>query len=179
MKNMKYLLAFSGLVFGSLIFSSSLIMASQGEVSNSIRVSEKRFYISGPILPDNIIYPGLMIVDKAILSISLGDQIVYTKIEFADDRFRSAKLLLKRDQEELAFTTITKSQKYLITAAHHVFSDPEISDKVVSDLVLALQKNSKELLDCKKDFKHQDTTLIDELIEESDVLIGQLMVFKS
>lgn len=174
MKKVKFITSSFALLFGLFIFSTSLIVSSQIGSNNFPKVSQRTFYVSERILPDHVFYPILMIADKIIMRVNFGNARIYVKIRLAEDRMYSSKMLLKKNQEELALSTMTKSQKYLITAAQDFFSNGEQSDLVRRDLLLALASNMHELEDYQSKFKVVNTAPIGDLLEESIVLINQL-----
>jgi len=170
----KFITSTFALLFGICIFVVSLIMSSQLKFYNSPKVSERKFYIGERILPDHVFYPLLMIADKIILKVSTGNRKIYVKIRLADDRLYSAEMLLEKNQEGLALSTMTKSQKYLITAAQDFLGSSTKSDLVRKDLLIALEDNMTELEKCQKEFKNIDASPISDLLIESSVLIGQI-----
>lgn len=149
-------------------------MSSQVKLHNSPRLSERKFYVGERILPDHVFYPLLMIADKIILNVSTGNRRIYVKIRLADDRLNSALILLEKNQESLALSTMTKSQKYLITAAQDFLSSKNQSDSVRKDLLIALNENRAELEKRQQEFKNIDASPISDLLIESDALIGQI-----
>ena len=174
MKKVNFFTSSIALLFGFFIFGTSLIIASQVQYDNFPKVSERKFYVGERILPDHVFYPFLMAADKIILSTSSGNRKIYVKIRLANDRLYSARMLLKKNQEELALSTMTKSQKYLITAAQDYLGSDTQSDPARKDLLLALNMNKAELERCKGEFKTVETAPIEGLLVESNVLINQL-----
>jgi len=176
MKKVKFVSSTLALLFGFLVFGVSLIMTSQVNLNlgNSSKVSERKFYVGEKILPDHVFYPLLMVADKIILKISFGDRKVYVKIRLAEDRLYSAKMLIEKGQEDLALSTLTKSQKYLITAVQDFLNNDSQSELVRKDLLLALKNNSRELKYCQNDFVFIETTPLGDLLVESKALISQL-----
>lgn len=170
MKKTQSIFALVALVVACMIFAVSLLIASQKSALTVERISEKKLYV-GRMLPDHIFYPALMVVDRMLLFFSSQEGGIYTRIRFAEDRLESGRLLLLKQEEELAISTFTKSQKYLIIAASKVLTTQEYSDLVAKDLVLAIQYNIRSLEEYKPLFQHADTAPIDQLIIESKTLI--------
>lgn len=170
MKKTQSIFALVALVVACMIFAVSLLIASQKSAVTVERISEKKLYI-GKVLPDHIFYPALMVVDRMLLFFSSQEGGVYTRIRFAEDRLESGRLLLLKQEEALAMSTFTKSQKYLIIAASKVLTSQEQSDSVTKDLILAIQYNIRSLEEYKQLFLHTDTAPIDTLIVESKTLI--------
>lgn len=174
MTKAKFITSTFALLFGFLIFGVSLLMTSQVKLHNSPKVSERKFYVGERILPDHVFYPFLMIADNIILKASTGNRKIYVKIRLADDRLNSALMLLEKNQEGLALSTMTKSQKYLITASQDFLGSKIKSESVRNDLLIALNENKAELEKCQHQFKNIDASPISDLLIESDVLIGQI-----
>lgn len=162
------------LLIGVLIFGTSLLMASQVRSKDFPRVSERRLYFSNRILPDHLLYPVLMIADRVILNLTFGDEKIYVKLGMAEDRLKSAKILLEKNQEELALSTMTKSQKYLFSAANDFLQESDQSEAVKQDLLASLIHNYNEMKECRNNFEVIDTTPISDLLTESEALISQL-----
>ncbi len=173
MRKQNIILAIIALFFGFFIFTSSLLMASQNDTDTRSTVSEKTFY-TGKTLPDHVFYPILMVFDRGLLFLTSGEKEVQTRIYLAEDRMESAKLLLKKDQEPLALTTITKSQKYLILAVSQFTQIQNPSAELRDQLISALEDNTQELKNCKSEFKTVDSMPIEKLVIESETLISML-----
>jgi hypothetical protein len=174
MKKVNFISSTLALILGFLIFGLSLIMTSQVSSSSSSNVSERKFYVGEKILPDHVFYPLLMVADKMILKTSFGERRIHVKIRLADDRLYSAKMLIEKGHEDLALSTITKSQKYLITAAQDFLNSEEQSESVREEILSALENNFRELRSCRHDFNSIDTTPIGDLLVESKVLIEKI-----
>lgn len=171
MKKKKVFLAFLAVLFGVFIFTSSLVTYSQQGTTSPENVSSKKFYIDGKVLPDHVLYPSLMVVDKGLQLITSGDSKVYLQIRLAQDRMLSAKKLLDKDQEVLALSTLTKSQKYLILASEELFSKEDYSKETAKDLLLAFEENTQNLSEIEKNFENIPTNPIGDLVSESNMLI--------
>lgn len=174
MTKVSYITSGFALLFGLFIFGLSLIMTSQVKSSSFPKFSEKKFYLGERILPDHVLYPALMVADSVILNTSYGNRRIYVKIRFSQDRLNSAQLLIAKNEEMLALSTMTKSQKYLITAAQDFLSSKQQSESVKNDLLLALNENMLELKKCQAKLNEIDTTPAGDLLVESSVLIDQL-----
>ncbi len=149
-------------------------MSSQVKLHNSPKVSERKFYVGERILPDHVLYPLLMVADKIILNVSSGNRKIYVKIRLADDRLYSAIKLLEKNQESLALSTMTKSQKYLITASQDFLGSKTKSEIVRKDLLIALNDNVLGIEKCQREFKNIDASSISDLLIESNSLIEEI-----
>lgn len=74
----------------------------------------------GRILPDNLLWPLKAFRDRAwhILMFDASKEAELSLL-FSDKRLGMSKLLFERDKPELAFTTLTKGEKYLEEAMEH------------------------------------------------------------
>lgn len=172
MKKSKFFLALLAILFGFFIFTSSLVTQSQKETVSAKKVSTKKFYLGEKILPDHILYPLVMVVDRSLLAVSSGDSKVFLQIRLAQDRMITAKKLLEKEEEILALSTLTKSQKYLILAIHDVFSKDGYSKDTARALLMALKDNTQNLAQIESQFKTIPTGPVGDLISESTMLIS-------
>lgn len=171
MQKRKIFLAILATLFGIFIFISSLFSYSQRTDFSNEKVSSKKLYFSKRILPDHIFYPLLMIADKSLLSISSEESKIFLRIRLAQDRMISSKSLLEKGEESLALTTLTKSQKYLILAAHSYLADDNFSSEAGYALLNALNENTTNLLKVESEFTDITTEPIGDLVAESKTLI--------
>lgn len=171
MRKKKFFLAILAIFFGIILFTSSLITASQKNTLNSGELSKKKFYFGEKILSDHIFYPVLMIVDKSLLSISTGESRIFLRIRLAQDRMIGAHKLLEKGEEVLALSTLTKSQKYLILASHEFLELRDYSKEVETALLLALEQNTQNLSRIEQEFDVIPTDPIRDLIMESEALL--------
>jgi len=170
MKKVNILISIAAIFFGFFVFTTSLIMASQGDSSNSDKVSKKTLYF-GRVLPDHSLYPVLMVFDKGLVSLSSEKAEISLRIKMAQDRMVSSQMLLEKGNEPLALSTMTKSQKYLILAAQNFLQLEEDSPELKIELITAFKQNTSGLKKCQDKFTNINTTPINDLIIESDALI--------
>lgn len=72
----------------------------------------------GRVLPDHPLWPVKALRDKIWLIITAdAGRKAELKLLFADKRLASAKILFEKDKPEIAFSTLTKAEKYLEQAA--------------------------------------------------------------
>lgn len=173
LKKLAFPLSIVALIFGLMMFSTSLIMASQDNMALQKRSSEKKLYV-GRILPDHIFYPILMVMDRAVLSLSFGESSIHNKLTLSRDRLKSAQLLLDKHEEELALSTITKAQKYVLSAAHEVIENKNTSAEARDAVKKALSVTKDNLPKLKEKFLEQDTSAIDKLVAETEILLSQI-----
>jgi len=168
----KYVISILAILFGIFVLVSSLIAYSNREGNGEERESEKKLYISTKILPDHVFYPILMVIDQGLLAMSDDESEIYLRIHLAQDRMLSAQRLLDKDEEVLALSTLTKSQKYLISASEKYFSSENFLPEVGLGLLRALRDNTSNLRLSEKRFDSVPTGPIGDLILESENLIS-------
>ncbi len=171
MQKRKFLVAVLAVFFGVSIFISSLVVSSQQDLASADKVSRKQFYFGKKVLPDHILYPVLMVIDKSLLVMTSGESEIFLRIRLAQDRMISANSLLDKKEEGLSLSTLTKSQKYLILATQEFLSLPSPSDDVGTGLLLALEENTANIKKIQTRFQKIDTAPLSELIIESETLI--------
>lgn len=172
MQKTKVLVALFAVIFGVFIVASSLVVSSEDEMTNTDKESERKFYVSKRILPDHILYPVLMAIDKGLLMVATGESEIFLRIRLAQDRMLSAQALLQKGEETLALSTLTKSQKYLIIATQQFLSSQETTREVGVALLQALQENTQNLRNSQVKFSNIPTGPISDLIIESESLIA-------
>lgn len=96
--------------------SSSTVLGEGTEVTK-ININYE-FPYPGRILPDHPLWPVKALRDKlwTILTINSSRRMELLLL-FADKRIASSKVLFEREKPELAFSTLTKAEKYLEAAA--------------------------------------------------------------
>lgn len=171
MKYKQLVIAILAIATGLLIFIASLVTTSQKGELHADKVSIKRFYIGEKVLPDHVLYPVLMLIDRGLLSLSGGEARVFLRIRLAQDRMISAQKLLEKQAEPLALSTLTKSQKYVILAAQEFIDSQDYSDEVGIAVYTALQENTLNLAKIQRSFKTIPTDPIGGLIFESEALL--------
>lgn len=99
------------------VFSETSTPASQASDSAKVNI-EYNFPYPGRILPDNPLWPLKALRDKIWLALTTNrGKKAELNLLFADKRLSSAKILFERQKSELAFSTLTKAEKYLEEAS--------------------------------------------------------------
>jgi hypothetical protein len=197
------LLSGGALAFGISVVWISLLFSVPAHSQEINRASLKQFYWDSEILPDHILYPVLMVADRVQLSLAEPEDKVYLQVLFAYQRLESSRQLLEKGEEALALSTLTKSQKYLLGAAHGVLEltavdseRDEMELEVTSEVIGAVEldasgadSNLEEVREhvlkafhyhlrdyalLQSEFKELDTSVIVRLIEEARVLEEQV-----
>jgi hypothetical protein len=165
------LLAFS---FGALVVGVSLSNANQSFIEKDCESGRSKIYFGQEILPDHLLYPVLMIRDRAKLK-SLGpDQSVYLQLQYAKKRLSFVEVLIERGNQELAFSTLTKSQKYLIKAAVAGLEN-EFSLQEKNIIVETIESQQVLVLRLLANFSESQVATIEQLLAETDILKTKLL----
>lgn len=160
------------LLFGSGILGMSLVAANKATTGDTTRLLGQKMYMGRTILPDHVLYPFVMIGDRIRLTTASNEEQILLSVEYADRRYRYAAELLHKNQEPLAFTTITKSQKYLFHASNQLLSEPRAVDaQTVVAVRNALDHSIYRLEQLKSQVSNENAAAIDQLILESSILL--------
>lgn len=114
----KLFFACFGIFFATVILLTSLFMAHSVQSSEGMPASSRAMYFKGVVLPDHSAYPVIAGMDRVLLWTAEADKKDEIKLEYAERRLKYAAELLRKRQVELAASTITKSQKYVLEVAH-------------------------------------------------------------
>lgn len=161
-------LSLGALFFGILILVVSLVMTSQVISSGGGRVGTRKFYFASDIKPDHVLYPIFMAFDHLKLERSALKDQVLLKLVYADRRLTHSQELLAQGDEDLAFSTLSKSQKYLLSAVETA-QDLEMSSHQklqLADLVKTQSQKTKSVASGCSD-AHQ--AVLNRLVEETEV----------
>jgi len=160
--------------FGVIILFISLVAANRFTTGSGLSLSGNKIYFGRKILPDHLLYPVLMIHDRLTFEAATPDQQVLLRLSIADDRYESAQQLLERGQQDLAVTTLTKSQKYIMLSGLDLLSDSVSDPEVVHRVLCAIDYSVYRLQMFQKQYQGDESIVISGLIEETRVLQQQL-----
>jgi hypothetical protein len=157
---------------GVLVISLSTVSSVQSS-SGSTGFASKEFYLEGDVLPDHMAYMIVMTIDRIRLESSTPTDRVYLKTEYANRRLKYAQLLIEKDDFDLAVTTLTKAQKYLLSAGSDVVQ-LEMPVVINKHVLATTHYHLTQLDEFSDQLSDQQRAVIDGLDEEYDVLIEQL-----
>lgn len=80
---------------------------------NNNKLMSGKFYVAKEILPDHSLYPLLMIVDRLRLELADSDRRIDLLASNANRRLFYSRKLLEKNNQDLAFTTLSKALKYI------------------------------------------------------------------
>lgn len=117
MKKFRFIICMLALLLGGSIVFISLSSASTSQAYSKNNISSRKLYLSKEILPDNLFYQAVVIVDRARLEMAIPTDQIYLQVSYSHRRLGYAKELLIKGELDLAQSTLTKAQKYLNNAA--------------------------------------------------------------
>ena len=167
--------------FSILALGAASAILALSLTSNAMRVHSadgiltRSFYMDDQVLPDHITYPFLMAIDRLRLESASPTEKVYLQTEYANRRLAYATELFNRDESDLAVTTLTKAQKYLLHAGQHVLYEQNNArlNTHLSKTIEYHVRHIEKILD-SQDLSDSQRAVIDKLTEELLVIHGQL-----
>lgn len=175
MKPLKVLISIVGFSIAILILAVSLISSTPSVYSagDQPKNNDREFYLNGDILPDHVLYPAVMLADRFKLETAHPDEKLTIYITYANLRLDSAEKLLNKDNQPLAISTLTKSQKYLLQAAQATLDQkPAKSTTTFVYKTLLYHLNRHQQL--KNRFTDSEKSVIDQLDHEIAVFVEDL-----
>lgn len=164
------MLAIAGLVILLLSLLTANTLTMNG---GSVPTQQWKFYLGRDILPDNILYPVLMIRDKVKLDSALPEEQVVLKLQYAEERFHTVEELLKRDQGIRAVSTLTKSQKYIISAGYQAL-ELEFTEDELQQVRNAVDHSMYRLDTFLNENPEHNQPITTQLREETRILLLQI-----
>lgn len=113
MKKVNYLFILFAVFFASLIIFISLQSANENQTANRDKLMARKFYVAKEILPDHSLYPLLMVVDRLRLELADSERRIDLLASNANRRLFYSRRLLEKDNQSMAFTTLSKAVKYI------------------------------------------------------------------
>jgi hypothetical protein len=169
----RFLLSLLGFLFGSSILVISLFSATQVSSNGGQAASESKLYFSQQILPDHVLYKAVMAVDRLQLETASPQEQIYMRLEYANRRLEYSKALIDKKNENLALTTLFKSEQYLNQAALDSLKE-NIPDSVRERVAKAVDYHTKELEAMAPDLTDANRSQVDRLIKEHGTLSASL-----
>ena len=161
------------LLFGAFIVWLSLSASVQIASADNVSASQKRLYFNREVLPDHVFYPVLMAIDRSRLEAAHPVEKIYLQIEYANRRLFYAAELLETGKSDLALTTLTKAEKYMLQAAREAQSS-ETPLEVRQFASKALEVHIRETIAMKNSFSDEQRVVLDPLLVEANQLLVAL-----
>lgn len=148
------------------IMAVSLASASRAESKDTSPISTRRLYFNQEILPDHLLYPVAMVGDRARLVVATDvDERAQLQVLYAERRLDSAHKLIEKGESDLAITTLTKAQKYMLQAVAAVESHT-VSSTTKSLVISAITDYLDRVAVCKSDHPEIASPDLDALTHE-------------
>ncbi|HEX7018265.1 MAG TPA: DUF5667 domain-containing protein [Patescibacteria group bacterium] len=173
---LRFILSAGALLVGCSILGISLFYGSVQSFSASGKVEsfEKEFYFDQEMLPDHVLYPMLMVVDRVRLESAPELEQIYLQAEYANRRLEYTEELIAKEKIELAYSTLTKSEKYLLQAAQNTVNSPERTDNTVSHLIKTIEYHQAKHKELAPHFSDPQRAQIDAFLQQAQVVLEQL-----
>lgn len=174
MRHARFVLSCTGLAFATLILGISLLNGSAVQSAGTgFEATEKELYLSQQVLPDHVAYPVLMAVDRAKLEIADPTDRIYTQAEYANRRLEYAQALLEKNKPDLALTTLTKAEKYLIHATEEAI-DGHAPANVHTYILKTVQFHTTEVAKMAPHFSDSNRSVVDQMLQSNQLLLDRL-----
>ena len=135
------------LALGASIALISLLSAnrvfSQGE---NLALTSKKLYFQEEILPNHLLYPVYMVIDKVKLELAQPAEVIDLQILYAWRRLEYTEQLLPEGYQSLSFSTLTKAFKYYnagLTASQAATLRPDQRTFLVQDAIHFRERAAK------------------------------------
>jgi hypothetical protein len=169
----RFFLSLLALFFAGGILVTSLAAASQVSSSGEKPSTDRELYFDREILPDNMLYPVRMAVDRIHLETASTDERVFMELEFANRRLGYGEELLSLHKENLAVTTITKAEQYLFHAVQDAM-DNQAPESVRLRLAKAVRYHVKRIQEMSSQFNDANRATLDRVVQEDTALLPRL-----
>lgn len=153
------------------------VLSSVLSLSSNPSILQRTLYTDEQILPDHVSYPVLMVLDRVRLEIATPIERVYLQTEYANRRLIYAQALLEKGNADLAVTTLTKGQKYLLYAAIAVNDHsevPRLKNHVIKTIQYHVRSIQATLDSDNVLFSDSQRASVNSLNEELLVVLSQL-----
>jgi hypothetical protein len=163
-----------GWIIAIVILLISLFSAAKLGTDRDANASGRGFYWTKEILPDHVLYPFLMVIDRVALETTHDPaQRIYMQVNYAHRRLISAQLLADKQKNSLALTTLTKAQKYLSQAAQDALTH-QVSIPERRMVIKAIENQDQLAVQLAPHFTTYDQGVLNQLRSESKILAEKL-----
>jgi hypothetical protein len=175
-QKLQFLVSTIGLFAGISAVALSLSLASQASSHEATRMTARELYWGEEILPDHLLYPGLMLMDRVQLQQAEPTEQMYMQVVYAGRRLVYAQELLKKGKPTIALSTLTKSQKYLLQAGNTALTSPHTENaELLAYLLKAITFHLRELEKIKPSFAESEFGSVSALAVELELVQQQLL----
>lgn len=171
MKKIRLTLSIGALLFALIVLFISLISTNQVISYEDTATSRKRFYIGQTILPDHTAYPLVAAVDQILLLVAPSQKKISLKLTYGQIRMDYAQALMAKDEPSLTHTALTKSQKYLSSAALQVLEDDFANYDLKQEVARQLELNIEQATCLIRQLAPSQTTMAQQLNQNNKALL--------
>jgi hypothetical protein len=161
-------LLFACSILGISLFSTPRTILATGETA-----TQSKLYFNQKILPDHILYPALMAVERVQLETSSDAERIYMEMDYANRRLDAAQALIEKNDTNLAVSTITKAEKYLQHAANGI-KELNASTSARQELIDTISYHNGKIQELESKFTDGQRAVVDKLVEENTVISQSL-----
>lgn len=163
------------LIGAAVVLTVSIFSASQVVSYGGVSASHRKIYFGETILPDHLLYPVVAGADRIILAAVPDSKKIDLCINYGKLRWRYAQQLAEKSEFDLAFVTLTKSQKYFNWVAHSVLQlDAETNRDLIDYSISSLSQNIHHSSKLSAEFNNSQRSVIDGINQQNQVLLGQI-----
>lgn len=119
--------------------------------------------LSFPILPDSPLYSITMVGERIVLLTTPTNDLIPLKLSYANARLRAAQILLSRYRLALALTTLTKSSKYLLSAAVDIQLANAWQTQQGQQVLQAIRDHKQTMRMMRPYFAEEQQSIVDDL----------------
>lgn len=162
-------------IMGVVILALSLIAANSLSSSGGHSFSGGlKLYYTKEILPDHMLYPVLRLRDRIALESAMPQEQINLRIRYAEHRYEVSQKLLDKEDDSLALSTLSKSQKYLLTAAQQAVAEADTSPEKLQQIREALDHSLYRLSRFSEQYEGSSGSIIEQLHDETEAMIEKL-----
>lgn len=169
----KILLGASAVSVAALLVFISLRMTPVVSDHEAQRLSHKKVYLAGPILPDNILFPLLRIPELVRLQTLDPEKAILFRLELSHQRLEDARALIEKGNEVLALVSLQKSHAYALEASQQAVT-LQVSPQLSQTVAAALSVHMSEINEVRQHFTQQDATSVGQMNAQAEVFLSQL-----
>lgn len=149
-------------LFAALILTTSLVSSNRAANGAQQRFSTLQFYWGKQVLPDHPFYSVLMARDRVGLWLASDDREPRLRLQYAERRYQIARELAAQDKAELAISTLSKSQTYVLDAVRQLEAT-ELSPQERVELRFAIEHSLYRMELFHEQYPALDTSMLQSL----------------
>lgn len=162
-------------IAGLFILGLSLVTAnSLSTMGSGVPFKAWKFYVGREILPDNVLYPFMMIRDRIRLDDVSPEEQVDLKLQYAEKRYGTVQELVNHQEISLAISTMTRYQKYVLSAGDQALSFESAPKEQVMRIKQAAESSLARTDEFVTNHPEYEMNAIAQLRDDTKVLLGKI-----